>query len=280
MLSVADVEVVYPRGNRALAPTSVTFARGAFTVLLGPSGAGKSTLLRVLNGLVQPTRGRVLVDAIGDIAAPHALRKHRRSTAMVFQQHHLIGRISVMANVLVGRLGFHSGLRTLAPCSREEKYLALSALERVGLLAYANRRADQLSGGEQQRVGIARALVQQPAIILADEPVASLDPGTGERTLQLFRDVCRADGITALVSLHQVPFARRFADRIVALAAGQIVFDGPPQTLSGAHLARIYGARAGADEAGALIAPTRSASVTESKTEGILTDESSLAHST
>ncbi len=244
MLSAIDLEVVYPRGNRALARTNVEFHRGAFTVLLGPSGAGKSTLLRAMNGLVQPTRGRVLVDSLGDIAQPHVLRKHRQGTAMVFQQHHLIGRISVLANVLIGRLAFHSSVRTLAPFSREEKFLALGALESVGLLAHANRRADQLSGGEQQRVGIARALVQQPSIILADEPVASLDPGTGEATLQLFRDICRTEGITAIVSLHQVPFARRFADRIVALSAGQIVFDGPAQALGEADLARIYGAGA------------------------------------
>lgn len=244
MLAVADLEVVYARGNRALACTNLRFARGAFTVLLGPSGAGKSTLLRSLNGLVRPTRGRVLVDELGDIGDAKLLRRHRRRTAMVFQQHHLIGRVSVLANVLVGRLGFHSGLRTLAPYSREEKILALAALDRVGLLGYANQRADQLSGGEQQRVGIARALVQQPTLILADEPVASLDPGTAERALQLFRDVCREDGITALVSLHQVPFARRFADRIVALTGGRIVFDGAPEALTEVALANIYGSPA------------------------------------
>lgn len=242
MLSTVDLEVVYPRGKRALSRTNVSFERGAFTVLLGPSGAGKSTLLRSLNGLVRPTHGRVLVDGLGDIGNAAVLRRHRRRSAMVFQQHHLIGRISVLANVLMGRLGFHSGLRTLAPFARDEKLLALAALERVGLLGYANQRADQLSGGEQQRVGIARALVQQPTVILADEPVASLDPGTAERALQLFRDVCRADGITALVSLHQVVFARRFADRVVALAGGQIVFDGAPGALTETVLANIYGA--------------------------------------
>lgn len=272
MLSVQDLEVVYPRGNRALARTNVTFAGGAFTVLLGPSGAGKSTLLRALNGLVQPTHGRVCVDGLGDIADPSVLREHRRSTAMVFQQHHLIGRISVFANVLLGRLGFHRGLRTLAPYSLEEKYLAMSALDRVGLLTYANRRADQLSGGEQQRVGIARALVQQPRVILADEPVASLDPGTGERALKLFREICLDEGITALVSLHQVPFARRFADRIVALSAGQIVFDGSPRSLSEAVLGQIYGNAPVHDRVPAANRRTPSTP----RPEGILADESSL----
>ena len=156
------------------------------------------------------------------------MRAHRRRTGMVFQQHQLIGRLSVLANVLTGRLGYHSGLRTLLPFSAAEKRLALAAIERVGLLDHALRRADQLSGGQQQRVGIARALAQQPAIVLADEPVASLDPATAERVLALLHRICREDGITAVVSLHQLEFARRFADRIVGLARGEVVFDGPP----------------------------------------------------
>jgi phosphonate transport system ATP-binding protein len=147
---------------------------------------------------------------------------------MIFQQHHLIGRISALANVLTGRLGYHTSLRTLLPPARVEKISALEALERVGMIAYANRRTDQLSGGQQQRIGIARTLVQKPSLILADEPVASLDPTTAERTLQLFHDICRSDGITAIVSLHQVELARRFADRVIGLSGGRVVFDGRP----------------------------------------------------
>jgi phosphonate transport system ATP-binding protein len=241
MIRVKQVEVVYPNGTRALAPVSLAFAPGAFTVLLGASGAGKSTLLRSLNGLVRPTRGRVITADAGDIARGRALRAHRRRTGMIFQQHQLIGRVSVLGNVLTGRLGYHSPLRSLWPLPRAEKIAALAAIERVGLIDYALRRADQLSGGQQQRVGIARALVQQPRLILADEPVASLDPATAERVLALLAAICREDGLTAIVSLHQLDFARRFADRIVALAQGQVVFDGLPGALDAAAVARIYG---------------------------------------
>jgi phosphonate transport system ATP-binding protein len=157
MIQVEDLEVVYPTGTRALAPTTVAFERGQFTVLLGASGAGKSTLLRALNGLVKPTAGRVIVEGIGELRGSRAMRAHRRRTGMVFQQHQLIGRATVLSNVLTGRLGYHSGLRTLLPLPATEKCLALEAIERVGLIDYSLRRADQLSGGQQQRVGIARA---------------------------------------------------------------------------------------------------------------------------
>jgi phosphonate transport system ATP-binding protein len=161
---------------------------------------------------------------------------------MIFQQHQLIGRVSVLGNVLMGRLGYHTALRTLIPLNAQEKRLALEALERVGLLDKALARADQLSGGQQQRVGIARALVQKPKLILADEPVASLDPATAERVLTLLHGICRADGLTAIVSLHQLNFARQFGERIIGLAAGRVVFDGPPEALDDVTAARLYGA--------------------------------------
>jgi phosphonate transport system ATP-binding protein len=242
VIEVQDIAVTYPNGVRALCPTRLSFAAGTFTVLLGPSGAGKSTLLRALNGLVRPTAGRVLAEDVGDISARAALRAHRRRTGMVFQGHQLIGRVTVLGNVLTGRLGYHRGWRTLLPFAREEKLRALEAIGRVGLLDMALRRADQLSGGQQQRVGIARALVQQPRLILADEPVASLDPATALRVLDLLHGICRADGLTAVVSLHQVELARRFAERVVGLAGGAVVFDGPPAALDAASVARIYGA--------------------------------------
>jgi phosphonate transport system ATP-binding protein len=234
--------VTYPNGTVALAPADITISPGSFTVLLGASGAGKSTLLRCLNGLVRPSQGRVLDSRGDDIASAQALRRHRRETGMIFQQHQLIGRVSVLGNVLTGRLGYHSALRTLLPFSVAEKRLALEALDRVGLLDKALARADQLSGGQQQRVGIARALVQQPRLILADEPVASLDPATAERVLGLLHGICRADGLTAVVSLHQLEFARRFGERIIGLAGGSVVFDGPPERLDDATAARLYGA--------------------------------------
>lgn len=242
MIRAENLEIVYPNGTRALAPTSVSFGAGEFTVFLGASGAGKSTLLRALNGLVHPTRGEVHVDGIGTLFGGKTIRAHRRRTGMVFQQHQLIGRCSVLTNVLMGRLGYHASLRTLLPFSVTEKQLALDAIERVGLLDYALRRADQLSGGQQQRVGIARALVQEPSLILADEPVASLDPASADRVLGLLHRICKDDGITAIVSLHQLDFAKRYADRIVALAQGQVVFDGTPSKLGKHEIARIYGA--------------------------------------
>jgi phosphonate transport system ATP-binding protein len=241
LIRVGNLEVVYPNGPRALSPATLDFAKGAFTVLLGASGAGKSTLLRALNGLVQSSGGRILVEGVGDIADRRHMRTHRRRTGMVFQQHQLIGRATVLRNVLTGRLGYHSSLRTLLPFSAAEKRLALDAIGRVGLMEYALRRADQLSGGQQQRVGIARALVQGPALILADEPVASLDPATADRVLGLLHGICKADGITAIVSLHQLEFARRYADRIVGLAHGRVVFDGPESRLGPSEIARIYG---------------------------------------
>lgn len=241
MIQTDSLEVSYPGGARALQPCSLNFEPGAFTVLLGASGAGKSTLLRSLNGLVTPTGGHVMADGVGDLGARRNLQAHRRRTGMIFQQHQLIGRCSVLTNVLMGRLGYHSGLRTLLPPSRSEKTLALEAIERVGLIDHALRRADQLSGGQQQRVGIARAMVQQPALVLADEPVASLDPATADRVLSLLHGICKSDGITAIVSLHQLDFARRYSDRIVALANGVVVFDGPASRLGKGEVAKIYG---------------------------------------
>lgn len=241
MIELDSVEVVYAGGARALAPTSIIFDKGGFTVLLGPSGAGKSTLLRVMNGLVRQTGGTLRVDEIGIVDNARNLRRHRRSTGMVFQQHQLIGRLTAHHNVMLGRLGYHSGLRTMLPLSRSEKVLGLEALDRVGLIELANRRVDQMSGGQQQRVGIARALVQQPRLVLADEPVASLDPATAEQVLSLIHGICRQAGIAAIVSLHQVDLARQFADRIVGLSAGRVVFDGRPEALDGTAIHRIYG---------------------------------------
>jgi len=241
LLRLIQATVTYGGGSTALAPTTLEFAKGQFTVLLGPSGAGKSTLLRLLNGLARPTGGEVRRDALGPIgSSTRTLRAHRRTTGMVFQQHHLIGRLPLLDNVLLGRLGAQGNLSSLLPPSRSDRRLALGAIDRVGLLQRACDRADTLSGGEQQRVGIARAMAQQPVIMLADEPIASLDPASAERVLADLHRICREDGITAIVSLHQVEFARRFADRIVGIKRGQIAFDGGPAALNAAAIARIY----------------------------------------
>ena len=242
VLRVDRLSVVYPGGVTALRDTSIAFRRGEFTVLLGLSGAGKSTLLRSLNRLVTPTGGSVTSE-LGELGSGSALRQHRRRTAMIFQHHQLIERQSALANVLTGRLAFHNTLRSLFPLPRADQEIALSCLARVGLADKALSRVDKLSGGQQQRVGIARALAQQPAIILADEPVASLVPATSVRVLGLLRDICKEDGITAIVSLHQLEYARRFADRVVGLADSQIVFDAAPSELTDAQLERIYAGR-------------------------------------
>jgi phosphonate transport system ATP-binding protein len=240
VICTTALEVTYKNNLKALKSTTLDITQGSFVVLLGTSGAGKSTLLRSLNGLVKPTFGSVTATGLGDLADPSTLQRHRRQTGMIFQQHHLIGRLSVLNNVLLGRLGHHSGWRMFCPWTHSEKEQALAVIDRVGLLERALARADQLSGGQQQRVGMARALIQQPRLLLADEPIASLDPNTSLRLLQLLHDICKSDGLTAVISLHQVDFARQFADRIIGLKQGAVVFDGPPQALSERHVKELY----------------------------------------
>lgn len=241
LVQTEGLAVTYPNGYQALRSTSLTVRPGEFLVLLGASGAGKSTLLRTLNGLVRPTQGDVTLKDVGQpLRHARTMREHRRKTGMVFQQHHLIGRQTVLANVLMGKLATRKGLHALLPWSKEDKLSALSALDRVGLIDKALTRADALSGGQQQRVGIARALVQEPRLLLADEPVASLDPVTAQGVLQLLHDICKSDRLTAVVSLHQIDFAKHFADRIVGLNHGQVVFDGAPETLTQADIQRLY----------------------------------------
>lgn len=248
MLRVEGMGVTYPGNVLALKPTTVHFHKGEFTVLLGLSGAGKSTLLRSLNHLVKPTTGKVVSGEFGELRDQRTLRQHRSRTAMVFQHHQLIERYTALQNVLTGRLAYHSTWRSLLPMPRQDLELAYQCLERVGLADKALTRVDQLSGGQQQRVGIARALAQQPSMILADEPVASLDPATSERVLGLLRSICREDGITAVISLHQLEYAQRFADRIIGLSNARIVFDDAPDHLTPQHLDEIY--HRTADQAG------------------------------
>jgi phosphonate transport system ATP-binding protein len=241
MLHITDLCVCYGPLT-ALDSVTLDIRRGERTILLGRSGAGKSTLLRCLNYLQKPTRGTVVVEGIGPLGERRNLRLHRRRTGTVFQMHHLLPRQTALKNVLLGRLGYYSTLRSLLPLPRRDVELALQCLERVGLLGKALARADRLSGGERQRVGIARALCQEPTILLADEPVASLDPATAEEVMTLLCAVCRQGGVTLVMSLHQLELARRFADRVVGLAAGRVVFDGPPDALGAEDLRTIYGA--------------------------------------
>lgn len=241
MINLQDVSVTYPNGTVGLRPTSIAFHSREVTVLLGLSGAGKSTLLRTLNHLTIPTTGDITLADGGSLSDRETLIRHRRRTAMIFQQHQLIPRHTALQNTLTGRLGTYSAWRTLLPFPVQDRVLALKCLDRVGLLDRALSRADALSGGQQQRVGIARALAQEPDLILADEPVASLDPATSHRVLSRLRAICQEDGIPAIVSLHQIDLAREFADRIVGLREGRVIFDAAPDAVDDTILNQIYG---------------------------------------
>lgn len=235
-----NLGVTYPNGLVAVEGISLKLARGEFTVVLGSSGAGKSTLLRCLNYLIKPTTGNILIDSLGDLEQPRVLREHRKRTGIIFQQHQLIERNTALQNVLMGRLAYHDTLRSLFPLPKKDRYIALDCLDRVGLLDKALTPVKALSGGQQQRIGIARALAQQPKFILADEPVASLDPASSHKVLSFLRQICREDGLGLLVSLHQVELALEYADRIIGMAQGKIVFDGNPQQLKSSGVEQIY----------------------------------------
>ncbi|MDR3636553.1 MAG: phosphonate ABC transporter ATP-binding protein [Isosphaeraceae bacterium] len=211
--------------------------RGAFVVVLGPSGAGKSTLLRCLNGLVRPNGGSVIVDGI--VLDRRHLATVRKRVGFIFQGVNVHGNQTVLQNVLVGRLAEKAPWGVLF--SKEDHRIALAAIDRVGLGEKAAVRASSLSGGQRQRVGIARALAHDPAVLLADEPVSSLDPVTGREILELLRAINRERGTTVVCNLHDVGLATRVADRLLGLRAGEIVFDGPPDQLTTENLARLYG---------------------------------------
>ena len=227
---------------RALDDVSFTVGPGEFTALLGPSGAGKSTVFRCLTRLAPVDAGDILVHG-GSLQALSgaALREARRAIGLIFQQHNLLGRLSAMDNVLTGRLAGVPTWRVLArrfPAA--DRQAALSCLDRVGLLDKAYVRADALSGGQQQRVAIARVLAQEGRVILADEPVASLDPESARHVLATLRSVAREQGIAVLCSLHQVELAREFADRLIGLKAGRVVFDGAPADIDAPSERTLY----------------------------------------
>ena len=238
-ISINSVCKRFPNGVEALNGIDTEIQPGSFTIILGPSGAGKSTLLRMMNGLETPTSGNVCI--AGDVVCQNKLRHIRSNVAMVFQQFNLVNRLSVITNVLTGRLAHRSWLGSVFYLFRNEDMdIARDALSRVSLTDKAWERADKLSGGQQQRVGIARALAQRPKVILADEPVASLDPVSSEEIMTLLREICDRDGITVVVNLHQVELARRFADRIIGMSSGKIVFDDSPQQMTQSALRTIY----------------------------------------
>lgn len=243
ILRVERLTKIYPGGVQALRDVSFEVQRGEFLVIVGLSGSGKSTLLRCINRLVEPTSGRIYVDGV-DVTAldPEGLRRLRREIGMIFQQFNLVKRLDVLTNVLCGRLGYVPPVWSLVNYwPPEVRHRALQSLERVGIRDKAYVRADQLSGGQQQRVGIARALMQEPKIILADEPVASLDPATSHSVLRYVEELNRKEGITVLCSLHFLSLARRYGTRAIALREGRIVFDGHPAEIDERRFREIYG---------------------------------------
>ena len=244
MVEVRNLTKAYGGARPAIRDITLSFGRGEFVVLLGPSGVGKSTLLRSLNYLVRPTSGTVVVDGqeLGALSGRELLRA-RRHIGMIFQEFNLVNRMSVLTNVLCGRLGTLGFWRSLTySFPRADYEAAVRALARAGLEdpELYMRRADTLSGGQRQRVAIARALVQDPKLILADEPIASLDVVMREQIMELVADIAKRDGITVVMSLHQLDAARKYADRIVALSDGVVTFEGPPAQLSQEVVERIF----------------------------------------
>ena len=243
MIEFRNVVVVYPNGFKALKGINLRISEGEFVAIIGPSGAGKSTLIRTINGLVKITEGDLIVEGKHvQKLKENELRLLRRKIGMIFQSFNLVKRMSVLRNVLVGRLGYVPTIKSLLNLfPKEDIEFALSNLEKVGIREKAYVRADQLSGGQQQRVAIARALTQQPDIMLADEPVASLDPPTAKVVMDYLKKFNEELNITTLVNLHDVDLAKAYAKRIVGIRAGQIVFDGKPEELTKEVLIRIYG---------------------------------------
>ena len=238
-----NVEVTYKTGLRALKGVTLEIPRGQFVVVVGLSGAGKSTLIRTVNSLVVPSSGSVSVDGRNvTTARGAALREARSDIGMIFQTFNLVKRSSVMRNVLSGRLGDLPAWRgVLGAFPSEDVAYAHECLGRVGIPEKAFVRADALSGGQQQRVGIARALAQKPSVMLADEPVASLDPPTSHAVMSDLKRISREDGITTMVNLHFIDMARDYADRIIGMRDGQVVFDGTPEEASDSAFENIYG---------------------------------------
>ena len=246
MLRVENLVKTYPNGTQALRGVSFSVEPGEFLVIIGLSGSGKSTLLRCINRLIEPTSGSIFFDG-KDVtqASGEELRHYRRHIGMVFQQFNLVKRSSVMTNVLSGRLGYNGTLSTtLGIWSAEDKARAIKALDRVGLTNKADARADALSGGQQQRVAIARALMQEPKLLMADEPVASLDPVLSHSILGYLEQLNKNDNVTVLCSLHFLDLVHRYATRVIALKDGQKVFEGLPNEIDRAKFKEIYGEEA------------------------------------
>lgn len=243
MLEVQNLTKIYPGGVLALDQISFKVPAGQFLAIIGLSGSGKSTLLRCINRLIEPTAGRIIWNGVDITAAnEEELRRIRRKIGMVFQHFNLVHRSSVLTNVLSGRLGYiNPAWSLLNRFPKSDIEYAFKQLDRVGIADKAYARADELSGGQQQRVGIARAMMQNPEMILADEPVASLDPVLAHSIMQYLEKVNKEDGVTVLCSLHFLDLVHRYADRVIALNQGKLMFDGKPEEIDDVKFKEIYG---------------------------------------
>lgn len=243
MLKIENLTKIYDNGFKALNNISLEIPNGQFVAIIGLSGSGKSTLLRCINRLIDPTEGQITWNGVDITAAnDEELRIIRRRIGMIFQQFNLVKRSKVITNVLSGRLGYTGTMPSLLNLfSAKDRQDALANLERVGIRDQAYKRASALSGGQQQRVGIARALMQNPEMMLADEPVASLDPATSHSVMKYLELLNKEDGITVLCSLHFLSLARAYADRVIALKDGVLQFDGLPKDIDNDRFREIYG---------------------------------------
>ena len=243
MLKLSALTKRYDTGDLALNQVDLEIPDAQVLALIGPSGAGKSTLIRCVNRLVEPTSGTATLNDINlTKLSSRGLRKSRRKMGMIFQEYALVERLTVMENVLSGRLGYVGFWRSyFRKFPKDDIKEAFRLLDRVGLLEMADKRADELSGGQRQRVGICRALIQDPDLLLVDEPTASLDPKTSRQIMRLINELCSERGLTAIINIHDVLLAQMFAQRIVGLANGEVVYDGKPEGLTPEVLTQIYG---------------------------------------
>jgi phosphonate transport system ATP-binding protein len=243
VLKVDNVIKQYPNGVQALKGVSFEVSNGEFVAIIGPSGSGKSTALRCINRLVEPSEGKVTVGGVETSRlSGRALRAIRRKVGMIFQHYNLVARLSVLQNVMHGRLGYMSTLSgAMGRYTEEDKQTAVALLERIGLGQFMYSRVSELSGGQRQRVGIARALMQDPLILLCDEPIASLDPGSSKVIMDLIKTFATEKNIACIVNLHQVDVAMEYATRIIGIREGLICYDGPSAQLTREKIEEIYG---------------------------------------